>query len=96
MEPIEAIKSNNPPFDHLSFLFQQEIQAFSDGIDEVRRCHQPITSEARRVLWELCALCASDLFVEGFSCAKKCSNEGRALMQLDYRQFLLKEGTILL
>ena len=25
-----------------------------------------------------------------FSSAKKCSNEGRALMQLDFRQFVLK------
>jgi hypothetical protein len=25
-----------------------------------------------------------------FSCAKKCSNEGRALMQLDFQQFLIK------
>ncbi len=25
-----------------------------------------------------------------FSNAKRCSNEGRALMQLDYRQFVLK------
>ena len=75
-------------------VFRKEIQDFSDRIDEVRRTQQPVTSEARRVLWELCALCASDLFVEGFSCAKKCSNEGRALMQLDYRQFLLKLETI--
>ena len=75
-------------------VFRKEIQDLSDRIDEVRRTQQPITSEARRVLWELCALCASDLFVEGFSCAKKCSNEGRALMQLDYRQFLLKLETI--
>ena len=75
-------------------VFRKEIQDFSDRIDEVRRTQQPVTAEARRVLWELCALCASDLFVEGFSCAKKCSNEGRALMQLDYRQFLLKLETI--
>ena len=25
-----------------------------------------------------------------FSCAKKCSNEGRALMQLDFRHFVMK------
>ena len=63
------------------YYFQKEIQDFADRIEEVRRSQQPITSEARRAMWELCALCASDLFVEGFSCAKKCSNEGRALMQ---------------
>ena len=29
-------------------------------------------------------------FVDGFSAVKKCTNEGRALMQLDFRQFVLK------
>ena len=29
-----------------------------------------------------------------FSQAKKCSNEGRALMQLDYQQFLTKLGKL--
>ena len=29
-----------------------------------------------------------------FSQAKKCSNEGRALMQLDYQQFLSKLGNL--
>jgi hypothetical protein len=33
-------------------------------------------------------------FVEGFASAKKCSNEGRALMQLDFQQFLMKLETL--
>lgn len=33
--------------------------------------------------------------MEGFSNAKKCSNEGRALMQLDYQQFLMKLDSIM-
>ena len=41
--------------------------------------------ESRNILWELASLAASFIFVEGFANAKKCSNEGRALMQLDYR-----------
>lgn len=28
--------------------------------------------------------------LEGFSNARKCTNEGRALMQLDYQQFLIQ------
>ena len=28
--------------------------------------------------------------VDGYSNAKKCSNEGRALMQLDFQQFIVK------
>lgn len=46
--------------------------------------------ESRSVLWEMCSFAAALIFVEGFSNAKKCSNEGRALMQLDYRQFVMK------
>ena len=30
------------------------------------------------------------IFQFRFSCAKKCSNEGRALMQLDFRHFVMK------
>ncbi len=37
---------------------------------------------------------AAGIFVEGFALAKKCTNEGRALMQLDYRQFVLKAEAI--
>ena len=33
---------------------------------------------------------ANRTVVEGYAHAKKCSNEGRALMQLDYQQFLTK------
>jgi len=34
------------------------------------------------------------LSICSFSQAKKCSNEGRALMQLDYQQFLSKLGNL--
>eukprot|EP00040_Diaphanoeca_grandis_P030347 m.179270 g.179270 ORF g.179270 m.179270 type:complete len:1023 (-) comp31966_c0_seq1:244-3312(-) len=34
------------------------------------------------------------MFVEGFASAKKCTSEGRALMQLDYRQYLSKMSKI--
>ena len=30
------------------------------------------------------------MFVDGYSSIKKCSNEGRALMQLDFQQFVVK------
>ena len=49
-----------------------------------------VPCEVRRELWELCTLTACWALVEGFSLAKKCSNEGRALMQLDFRQFVVK------
>nr|CAB3228148.1 coiled-coil domain-containing protein 132 [Phallusia mammillata] len=43
-----------------------------------------------RVIWQHCVHYSNYAFVEGFSNVKKCSNEGRALMQLDYQQFLMK------
>ena len=49
-----------------------------------------MTSSSQATLWEMASLAAALIFVEGFSEAKRCSNEGRALMQLDYRQFVLK------
>ena len=50
----------------------------------------PMSLEVRKELWILALKSASRIFVEGFSSAKRCTNEGRALMQLDYRQFVLK------
>ena len=50
----------------------------------------PVEFEVRTYIWKLAFKSAAHLFVEGFSTAKKCTNEGRALMQLDYRQFVLK------
>ncbi|XP_022337065.2 syndetin-like isoform X3 [Crassostrea virginica] len=54
----------------------------------------PIPRVVYRTLWEHCVRLANRTFVEGFSNAKKCTNEGRALMQLDYQQFLMKLDTI--
>ena len=42
------------------------------------------------VLWEMMSFACGLIFVEGFSDVKRCNNEGRALMQLDYRQFAMK------
>jgi len=48
-----------------------------------------IPKEAYVILWEFCIQIISRLLVEGYSCARKCTNEGRALMQLDFQQLLL-------
>jgi len=54
----------------------------------------PLSPDLRRELWDLSLRAASKVFVEGFSLAKRCTNEGRALMQLDFRQFVLKMETM--
>eukprot|EP00095_Tigriopus_kingsejongensis_P008145 snap_masked-scaffold196_size269943-processed-gene-1.9 protein:Tk08145 transcript:snap_masked-scaffold196_size269943-processed-gene-1.9-mRNA-1 annotation:"coiled-coil domain-containing protein 132" len=83
---IKDVKSQHSQY--VEFLLR-DFQVFSLRLQEIRKSVH-VAGEARKVLWDLCTLCASKIFVEGFSSAKKCSNEGRALMQLDYRQFLLK------
>ncbi|OQR71010.1 coiled-coil domain-containing protein 132-like [Tropilaelaps mercedesae] len=40
--------------------------------------------------WIVTLRLCSQAFIEGFANAKKCSNAGRALMQLDWQQFLSK------
>uniref|UniRef100_F6UMX2 Syndetin C-terminal domain-containing protein n=2 Tax=Ciona intestinalis TaxID=7719 RepID=F6UMX2_CIOIN len=49
-----------------------------------------LPDEVVKVIWQHCITICNQAFVEGFSNVKKCSNEGRALMQLDYQQFLMK------
>jgi len=49
-----------------------------------------IPESVEQTIWRQCIVLSNHSFVEGFSLAKSCSNEGRALMQLDYQQFLNK------
>lgn len=74
-------------------LLLRELQIFSMRLVEV--CNNQlkeisIPKEVNDLLWENVLRLANRTFIEGFSQAKKCSNEGRALMQLDYQQFLIK------
>ena len=48
----------------IEYLNFQDLQMFSLRMLEVRKVIH-ISSEARKVLWELCTFCASLLFVEG-------------------------------
>lgn len=50
----------------------------------------PVTPEIYEIIWKHCILLANKTLVEGYSNVKKCSNEGRALMQLDFQQYLMK------
>jgi hypothetical protein len=42
------------------------------------------------ILLEQCLKLMMRMLVEGYSSVKKCSNEGRALMQLDFQQLIVK------
>lgn len=51
---------------------------------------QQLPDHIEKCVWKQVIFLSNHAFVEGFSTARTCSNEGRALMQLDYQQFLNK------
>ncbi|XP_054847472.1 syndetin isoform X2 [Eublepharis macularius] len=67
----------------------KEFEQFNRRLNEVsRRVRIPLP--VSNILWEHCIRLANRTIVEGYANVKKCSNEGRALMQLDFQQFLMK------
>uniref|UniRef100_A0A8C5HRV4 Syndetin n=1 Tax=Gouania willdenowi TaxID=441366 RepID=A0A8C5HRV4_GOUWI len=67
----------------------KEFEQFYKRLGDVSR-HVRIPLPVSNVLWEHCIRLANRTLVEGYANVKKCSNEGRALMQLDFQQFLMK------
>ncbi|XP_062265898.1 syndetin isoform X2 [Platichthys flesus] len=67
----------------------KEFEEFNKRLGDVSR-HVRIPLPVSNVLWEHCIRLANRTLVEGYANVKKCSNEGRALMQLDFQQFLMK------
>ncbi|TKC39597.1 hypothetical protein EI555_016355 [Monodon monoceros] len=66
-----------------------EFEQFNTRLNEVsKRVRIPLP--VSNILWEHCIRLANRTIVEGYANVKKCSNEGRALMQLDFQQFLMK------
>ncbi|KAI8780481.1 syndetin-like [Biomphalaria glabrata] len=75
----------------------QLLKCFSDlrkKLEEVDK-RVPLPKVVINLFWEQCVKNANRTFVEGFANAKKCSNGGRALMQLDFQQFLTKLDQII-
>jgi len=70
-------------------ILVRELQVFSMRVTQLSK-QIPVPQETRAVLWDHCIRLINRTFVEGFASAKKCSNEGRALMQLDFQQYLMK------
>ncbi|XP_058534121.1 syndetin [Ochotona princeps] len=67
----------------------KEFEQFNKRLNEVsKRVRIPLP--VSNTLWEHCIRLANRTIVEGYANVKKCSNEGRALMQLDFQQFLMK------
>uniref|UniRef100_A0A8C5BDB7 VPS50 subunit of EARP/GARPII complex n=1 Tax=Gadus morhua TaxID=8049 RepID=A0A8C5BDB7_GADMO len=70
-------------------ILLKEFEQFNAQLGDVSR-QVRIPLAVSNVLWEHCIRLANRTLVEGYANVKKCSNEGRALMQLDFQQFLMK------
>ncbi|CAM4631745.1 unnamed protein product [Leuciscus chuanchicus] len=81
----EIMSQHNIYVDVLLKEFEKFNQRMGD-VSKIVRIPLPVSN----VLWEHCIRLANRTLVEGYANVKKCSNEGRALMQLDFQQFLMK------
>ncbi|XP_051948686.1 syndetin-like isoform X1 [Xyrauchen texanus] len=81
----EIMSQHNVYVDILLKEFEMFNQRLGD-VSKIVRIPLPVSN----VLWEHCIRLANRTLVEGYANVKKCSNEGRALMQLDFQQFLMK------
>ena len=81
----DVVSQHSHYVDHLL----DQLELFSKNLTKLS-LEIPIPKDLQRSLWETVTLVCCHLFVDGFSLAKKCTNEGRALMQLDFRQFVVK------
>ncbi|KAB0791414.1 hypothetical protein PPYR_03214 [Photinus pyralis] len=76
---------------HNSYIdvFLREVQIFRIRLEEISS-GIPVSGDVQNLLWESIAHIITHTLVQGFSEAKRCTNGGRALMQLDFTQFLSK------
>lgn len=89
---LSSAQQQPPP----STTFQQQNGGSLDapGDDVLLSSPSPLekleatSQRINHLLWECLTRVSNRCFVEGFASARKCTNEGRALMQLDYQQFL--------
>ncbi|KAK6634867.1 hypothetical protein RUM44_000114 [Polyplax serrata] len=82
-EVKEVMSQHSPYIDKIV----RDLQIFAMQLESI---DINIPKEAYNVLWENVVHIVNNVLVEGFSNVKKCSNGGRALMQLDYTQFICK------
>ncbi|XP_065583263.1 syndetin-like isoform X2 [Artemia franciscana] len=85
----EVMSQHSPYVDELLI----ELQSFSTRLGETLS-RVSVSPEVHTLIWEHVALYANQTLLEGYSNVKKCTNEGRALMQLDFRHFTMKMETL--
>ncbi len=70
-------------------LILDQVGSLINDVNTIK-CFLPITNQMICCLLECCVQFLMRKLVDGYSQAKKCTNEGRALMQLDFQQLLVK------
>ncbi|XP_059063012.1 syndetin [Achroia grisella] len=70
-------------------MITRKIQVFALRLENIST-KVTLNLEVLNSIWSMVAKFVVHLLVEGFSNATKCSNGGRGLMQLDYRQLFVK------
>ncbi|CAF4059434.1 unnamed protein product [Rotaria magnacalcarata] len=80
----EILTQHNVYVDKLS----NELQTFRNQFDHINEQLLPVPKAVYRTIWDQILDKIFYTMVEGYASAKKCSNEGRALMQLDFQQLL--------
>uniref|UniRef100_A0A8D8URU6 Syndetin n=1 Tax=Cacopsylla melanoneura TaxID=428564 RepID=A0A8D8URU6_9HEMI len=86
-EVSDIIEKHSPYVDYIV----QSLQVFIKKVETVRdQSEVQFPSAVITVLWENLITLVVRVLIEGFSCARKCSSGGRALMQLDWVQLSTK------
>ncbi|CAF1193168.1 unnamed protein product, partial [Didymodactylos carnosus] len=68
----------------------KELQTFRTKFDDINEQLVPIPKAVYITIWDQILDKSFYTLVEGYANIKRCSNEGRALMQLDFQQLLRK------
>ena len=74
-------------------LWLQQLSTFSRRLTKLAAL-VTVPPDLATVLWTQVVRVVTSGFVEGFASAKRCTNEGRALMQLDFRQFVIQVSSL--
>ncbi|CAG9789845.1 unnamed protein product [Diatraea saccharalis] len=83
---VKAVAVEHSPYVD---LLTRKIQVFAIRLDDISS-KITLNMTVLKSIWSMVSKFIVHLLVEGFSNATKCSNAGRGLMQLDYRQLFVK------
>ncbi|XP_061725447.1 syndetin [Cydia pomonella] len=83
---VKNVEVENSPYVD---MITRKIQVFALRLENISK-KVTLNLEIINSIWAMVSKFIVHLLVEGFSNATKCSNGGRGLMQLDYRQLFVK------